>query len=158
MLGANATTRTPREPPTRPMTIHGRRMPSFDEVRSLILPKNGLAKIDSKELVEMLARGETLHPQKAGAPRTGTPTRRRPAVGSPMTKREYLTASILWFGREADPRHFGSEGRQLVQIAPGMNRSWTSSPSSPLTWCRSLVVYQSAVRDGDRVFTSGERP
>src|SRR5665647_2750104 len=48
MLGANATTRTPREPPTRPMTIHGRRMPSRDEVRSLIFPKNGLAKIDSR--------------------------------------------------------------------------------------------------------------
>ena len=51
MLGANATTRTPREPTTRPMTIHGRRMPSFDEVRSLIFPKNGLAKIDSREPV-----------------------------------------------------------------------------------------------------------
>jgi hypothetical protein len=33
------------------MTIHGRRMPSFDEVRSLIFPKNGLAKIDSREPV-----------------------------------------------------------------------------------------------------------
>jgi hypothetical protein len=43
MLGANATMRMPREPPTRPMTIQGRRMPSRDEVRSLILPKNGLA-------------------------------------------------------------------------------------------------------------------
>src|SRR3989442_2051196 len=42
MLGANATIRMPRVPPTRPMTIHGRRMPSRDEVRSLILPKNGL--------------------------------------------------------------------------------------------------------------------
>ena len=30
------------EPPNRPMTIHGRRMPSREEVRSLILPKNGL--------------------------------------------------------------------------------------------------------------------
>ncbi|WP_328522205.1 hypothetical protein [Kribbella sp. NBC_00359] len=33
------------------MTIRGRRMPSFDEVRSLIFPKNGLAKIDSREPV-----------------------------------------------------------------------------------------------------------
>src|SRR5689334_9877784 len=41
-LGASATTRTPRQPPTRPVTIHGRRMPSRDVVRSLILPKNGL--------------------------------------------------------------------------------------------------------------------
>ena len=48
MLGATATTRTPREPPTRPMTIHGRRMPSRDEVRSLILPKNGLANMASR--------------------------------------------------------------------------------------------------------------
>ena len=42
MLGANATMRTPREPPARPVTIHGRRMPSGDAVRSLIRPKNGL--------------------------------------------------------------------------------------------------------------------
>src|ERR1039457_6397747 len=48
MLGANATTRMPREPPTRPMTIHGRRMPSRDEVRSLILPKNGLPNMASR--------------------------------------------------------------------------------------------------------------
>ncbi len=43
MLGANATTRIPTEPPSSPTTIHGRRMPSLEEVRSLILPKNGLA-------------------------------------------------------------------------------------------------------------------
>ena len=48
MLGANATTRMPREPPTRPMTIQGRRMPSRDEVRSLILPKNGLPNMASR--------------------------------------------------------------------------------------------------------------
>ncbi len=42
MLGASATMRMPTEPPTRPVTIHGRRMPSRDEVRSLIRPKNGL--------------------------------------------------------------------------------------------------------------------
>ena len=45
-LGATATTRMPREPPVRPMTIQGRRMPSRDDVRSLILPKNGLANIE----------------------------------------------------------------------------------------------------------------
>ena len=48
MLGATATTRTPREPPARPMIIQGRRMPSRDEVRSLIRPKNGLANIASR--------------------------------------------------------------------------------------------------------------
>ena len=42
MLGATATTSTPMVPPTRPMIIQGRRMPSRDVVRSLILPKNGL--------------------------------------------------------------------------------------------------------------------
>jgi hypothetical protein len=30
------------------MTIHGRRMPSRDQVRSLILPKNGLPNIDTR--------------------------------------------------------------------------------------------------------------
>ncbi len=48
MLGASATMRTPAEPPARPMTIHGRRMPSRDEVRSLILPKNGLPTMASR--------------------------------------------------------------------------------------------------------------
>ena len=48
MLGATATTRMPREPPTRPMTIQGRRMPRRDEVRSLSRPKNGLANIASR--------------------------------------------------------------------------------------------------------------
>ncbi len=48
MLGANATTRTPREPPTSPRTIHGRRMPSRDEVRSLIRPNSGLANIANR--------------------------------------------------------------------------------------------------------------
>jgi hypothetical protein len=40
--GASATIPMPAEPPARPMTIQGRRMPSFDAVRSLIRPKNGL--------------------------------------------------------------------------------------------------------------------
>ena len=48
MLGASATMRMPAEPPTRPMTIHGRRMPSRDAVRSLILPKNGLPTMASR--------------------------------------------------------------------------------------------------------------
>ena len=43
MFGASATTRIPTDPPTRPITIQGRRMPSREVVRSLILPKNGLA-------------------------------------------------------------------------------------------------------------------
>ena len=48
MLGASATIPTPREPPARPVTIHGRRMPSGDAVRSLIRPKNGLATMASR--------------------------------------------------------------------------------------------------------------
>ena len=48
MLGASATMRTPREPPARPVTIHGRRMPSGDAVRSLIRPKNGLPTMASR--------------------------------------------------------------------------------------------------------------
>jgi hypothetical protein len=38
-LGASVTARTPSEPPTTPVSIHGRRMPCGDEVRSFILPK-----------------------------------------------------------------------------------------------------------------------
>ena len=49
MLGATATTRMPSEPPSRPITIQGRRIPSRDEVRSLSLPKNGLLKMASAE-------------------------------------------------------------------------------------------------------------
>ncbi len=48
MFGASATIRMPREPPTSPMTIHGRRMPSREAVRSLILPKNGLPTMASR--------------------------------------------------------------------------------------------------------------
>ena len=48
MFGANATMRMPTEPPTTPMTIHGRRIPNDDEVRSLMRPKNGLPTTDSK--------------------------------------------------------------------------------------------------------------
>ena len=48
MLGANETIATPTVPPTTPMTIHGRRMPSRDVVRSLIRPKNGLPNIATK--------------------------------------------------------------------------------------------------------------
>src|SRR5204863_9268805 len=44
-LGARATTRIPREPPSRPRTIHGRRLPQREVVRSLILPKNGFPTI-----------------------------------------------------------------------------------------------------------------
>jgi hypothetical protein len=47
-VGASATTRMPAEPPRRPMIIQGRRMPSRDEVRSLIRPKNGLPTIASR--------------------------------------------------------------------------------------------------------------
>ena len=46
--GATATTRTPSEPPSRPMTIHGRRMPHRHDVRSLSLPKNGLPSMASQ--------------------------------------------------------------------------------------------------------------
>ncbi len=48
MLGASATMTMPREPPARPLTIQGRRMPSGDAVRSLIRPKNGLATMASR--------------------------------------------------------------------------------------------------------------
>ena len=43
MLVAKATVRMPSEPPSRPITIHGRRIPSREVVRSLIRPKNGFA-------------------------------------------------------------------------------------------------------------------
>jgi hypothetical protein len=48
MLGTNATVRMPSEPPTRPITIQGRRMPSGEEVRSLSLPKNGFPTIANR--------------------------------------------------------------------------------------------------------------
>ena len=38
----------PMEPPARPLTIQGRRMPNGDAVRSLIRPKNGLATMASR--------------------------------------------------------------------------------------------------------------
>src|SRR5215213_8712807 len=47
MLGARAIATIPDEPPSRPITIQGRRIPQREEVRSLILPKNGFATIDN---------------------------------------------------------------------------------------------------------------
>ena len=44
-FGASATTRIPAVPPTRPPTIHGRRLPNRDVVRSLSPPQIGLATI-----------------------------------------------------------------------------------------------------------------
>src|SRR3954471_9758607 len=44
-VGADATMRIPKQPPPRPRTIHGRRIPHGEEVRSLILPKNGFPTI-----------------------------------------------------------------------------------------------------------------
>ena len=49
MLGASATVRMPRLPVARPTAIQGLRMPHREEVRSLSLPKNGLATIASRE-------------------------------------------------------------------------------------------------------------
>ena len=46
--GASATTRMPRDPPTRPMSIQGRRIPHRDDVRSLSRPKNGLPNIETR--------------------------------------------------------------------------------------------------------------
>src|SRR5579883_251571 len=51
-LGASAAVRMPSEPPTTPTTIHGRRIPSDSDVRSLILPKKGLATMDSSAPIE----------------------------------------------------------------------------------------------------------
>jgi hypothetical protein len=45
MVGASATTRIPKQRPSRPRTIHGRRIPQGEAVRSLILPKNGFPTI-----------------------------------------------------------------------------------------------------------------
>ncbi len=54
-FGASATTRIPSEPPTRPITIQGRRIPSDEEVRSLSLPKNGLANMASSAPVPAIS-------------------------------------------------------------------------------------------------------
>ena len=48
MLGATATTRMPRQPPASPAIIQGRRIPSGEDVRSLILPKSGLPTRDRR--------------------------------------------------------------------------------------------------------------
>jgi hypothetical protein len=47
-LGASATVRMPSEPPARPITIQGRRMPHREVVRSLSLPKNGFPTMASR--------------------------------------------------------------------------------------------------------------
>ena len=49
MVGASATVRVPTAPPARPTSIHGRRIPSRDVVRSLSRPKNGLLTIANSD-------------------------------------------------------------------------------------------------------------
>ena len=48
MLGATATTRIPRQPPARPETSQGRRMPKREIVRSLRRPNSGLPTKDRR--------------------------------------------------------------------------------------------------------------
>ena len=48
-LGASATTRIPTDPPASPITIHGRRIPNLDVVRSLSRPNNGLPTIATSD-------------------------------------------------------------------------------------------------------------
>ena len=49
MLGATAIVRVPMVPPARPISIHGRRLPSREVVRSLSRPKKGLLTIASSD-------------------------------------------------------------------------------------------------------------
>jgi hypothetical protein len=72
-----------------------------------------------------------------------------------MTKWKYLTAPIL---THAVSRSLDSSAprEELVPVAPGMNRSWPSSASQSLTWCRPRWSTSPRCVDGDRVFTSGQ--
>jgi len=59
--------------------------------------------------------------------------------------------------READPRHFGSglgAGADRARHEPKLAELGITVPDV----VPPVVVYQSAVRDGDRVFTSGQLP
>ena len=61
-----------------------------------------------------------------------------------MIKWEYLTAPILTHRREADPRHFGSEGWELADRArhePKLAELGITVPDV----APPVVVYQSAV-------------
>src|SRR5207302_5229637 len=98
MLGANATTRMPKEPPTQPMTIHGRRMPSCDEVRSLILPKIGLPTIDSNAPMEATSAklcGAWLIPTRAFTFNARVTSRRSEEHTSELQSRENLVCRLL---------------------------------------------------------------
>ena len=96
-----------------------------------------------------------------------------------MTKWEYLTAPILTHSAKQILDNFGSEGWELVQIAPGMNpenlvgyfkrparrlmgagpRSGSpSSGSRCRRWPKPVAAYVPALRSGNHVFTSGQLP
>ena len=92
MLGANETIATPRVPPIRPMTIHGRRIPSRDVVRSLILPKNGLPKMDTKAPIPATSArllGACLMPTSA-LTRKGSVT----SIGARKTRLVLMNANV----------------------------------------------------------------
>ena len=69
-----------------------------------------------------LSRRRPGHPGRAdqAADRTLDGAQRRP-LGCAMTKWEYLTAPILTHAAKQILDNFGSDGWELVQIAPGMN-------------------------------------
>ena len=94
-----------------------------------------------------------------------------------MTKWEYLTAPILTHAAKQILDNFGSDGWELVQIAPGMNPEnhvgyfkrplevherprgapRRARPAVPEV-AKPVAVYVPAVRSGNHVFTSGQLP
>ena len=73
-----------------------------------------------------------------------------------MTKWEYLTAPIRTHAAKQILDTSAPRAWELVQIAPGMKPKLAELGSAVHDVVPTVVVYQSAVRDGDRVFTSGQ--
>ena len=68
------------------------------------------------EMVDYVGARRDALPAEGGSPRTGRPGRRRSAVGSPMTKWEYLTAPILTHAAKQILDTSAPRAGSLVQI------------------------------------------
>jgi hypothetical protein len=112
--------RMPREPLTRPITIQGRRMPSRDEVRSLILPKNGFPTIANRAPIPVTTA------KLLGA--CSIPTSeltfnaKVTSSGARNTRQLLMNANVY---------------RAMNPIRPGVPRP-TSAPAQPRLRCRAL--------------------
>ena len=140
MLGASATIPMPTEPPARPVTIHGRRMPSRDAVRSLIRPKNGLPNMATRAPIPATSAklpGACLIPTseftfKAKVTSTGA-----------RNSREVLMYASVYSEIKPHPTRCaaGEEGSRAASVAVGYFNSSSPAVAGRYGWAAEVLPW-----------------